>query len=587
MASSCRSCLVWVLCFFLCRCLVFVEPSRRVFLYPQSQEISSIVSKQYRTAYHFQPPKNWINADPNGPMYYNGVYHLFYQYNPNSSVWGNIHWAHSVSTDLINWAPLDLAIHPTKPFDINGCWTGSATILPGHQPVILYTGMNRDNQQVQNIAVPGNLSDPFLREWTKPDYNPLMTPSDGIHPDMFRDPTTGWRGADGHWRVALGAEISGNGTALLYKSEDFVRWERADSPLHSSSASGMWECPDFFPVPIEGREGLDTSVNSKDVRHVLKMSLMEPQSDYYMLGTYDETRDIFVPDNAADDYRMWLRYDYGKFYASKTFFDAKKKRRILWGWLNESDTESDDIAKGWAGIQIIPRKIWLDSRGRQLVQWPIEEVESLRRNEVHLHGLELTTGLHEIKGVKGSQADVEVDFELPSLDRADPFDPTRAMDAPKLCSQEDASVRGGIGPFGLLVLASENLEEHTAIFFRVYRDQNTAKVLMCSDQRRQSRSSLRPELDKPVYGVFLDMDLEKERKISLRTLIDHSVIENFGGKGRACITARVYPELFLNTSSHLYLFNNGSSSVMISRFQSWGMAKAHLNIKLKDLVIEN
>ncbi|CAL9054955.1 unnamed protein product, partial [Musa banksii] len=62
MASSCRSCLVWVLCFFLCRCLVFVEPSRRVFLYPQSQEISSIVSKQYRTAYHFQPPKNWING---------------------------------------------------------------------------------------------------------------------------------------------------------------------------------------------------------------------------------------------------------------------------------------------------------------------------------------------------------------------------------------------------------------------------------------------------------------------------------------------------------------------------------------------
>ncbi|RWW74863.1 hypothetical protein BHE74_00017172 [Ensete ventricosum] len=408
--------------------------------------------------------------------------------------------------------------------------------------------MNRDNQQVQNIAVPANLSDPFLRVWTKPDYNPLMTPVDGIHSDMFRDPTTGWRGADGRWRVALGAEISGNGTALLYKSEDFVRWERADSPLHSSSASGMWECPDFFPVSIEGREGLDTSVNSKAVRHVLKMSLMVPQSDYYMLGTYDETRDIFVPDDAADDYRMWLRYDYGKFYASKTFFDAKKKRRILWGWLNESDTESDDIAKGWAGLQIIPRKIWLDSRGRQLVQWPIEEVESLRRDEVHLHGLELTTGVHEIKGLKASQVDVEVDFELPSLEGADTFDPSRAMDAPKLCSEEDASVR---------VLDVE------------------------------SRSSLRPELDKPVYGVFLDMDLEKERKISLRTLIDHSVIESFGGKGRACITARVYPELFLNTSSHLYLFNNGSSSVMISRFQSWGMAKAHLNIKLKDLVIEN
>nr|CAD1824724.1 unnamed protein product [Ananas comosus var. bracteatus] len=72
-------------------------------------------------------------------MYYNGVYHLFYQYNPKGAVWGNIVWAHSVSTDLINWLALEPAIHPTEPFDINGCWSGSATILPGNRPVILYT----------------------------------------------------------------------------------------------------------------------------------------------------------------------------------------------------------------------------------------------------------------------------------------------------------------------------------------------------------------------------------------------------------------------------------------------------------------
>ncbi|KAL0344806.1 UNVERIFIED_CONTAM: Beta-fructofuranosidase, insoluble isoenzyme 2 [Sesamum radiatum] len=84
-------------------------------------------------------------------MYYNGIYHLFYQYNPKGAVWGNIVWAHSVSKDLINWKRLPNAIYPSKPFDKYGCWSGSATILPGNKPVILYTGIvDENNTQVQN-----------------------------------------------------------------------------------------------------------------------------------------------------------------------------------------------------------------------------------------------------------------------------------------------------------------------------------------------------------------------------------------------------------------------------------------------------
>ncbi|XP_008784034.2 beta-fructofuranosidase, insoluble isoenzyme 4-like [Phoenix dactylifera] len=569
---------LWILCFF---CYFFVFASngaaayRRVFRFPESQETSSIASNQYRTAYHFQPPKNWMN-DPNGPMYYNGIYHLFYQYNPNSAVWGNITWGHSISTDLINWTPQDPAIHPSKSFDINGCWSGSATIRRGSEPAILYTGIDAENRQVQNVAIPKNLSDPFLREWSTPDYNPLMEPVDGLDPSQFRDPMTAWHGSDGHWRVAVGAQIAGNGTAVLYKSSDFVHWVRAASPLHTSKGSGMWECPDFYPVPSKGRQGLDTSENSKDVKRVLKMSLSETQSDHYMLGKYDIEKDIFVPDETVDDYRVWLRYDYGKFYASKTFFDEEKKRRISWAWLNESDTEADALLKGWAGIQAAPRTIWLDSNGRQLVQWPVKELESLRRNGAHLQNTELKTGgLFEIKGVKASQADVEVDFELPSLERAEPLDPSWLMDPPKLCREEDASVQGGLGPFGLLILASHNLEEHTAVFFRVYKAHNGYMVLLCSDQRR---SSLRPEVDKPAYGSFVDMNIEKEGRISLRTLIDHSVVESFAGGGRTCITARVYPEVLVTGDIHLYAFNNGTETIKIPKLQAWDMAKPWINV---------
>ncbi|KAH7680689.1 Beta-fructofuranosidase protein [Dioscorea alata] len=584
MANPHQSNPIWLLILFCCYYFILsekvevVEATRRNFFNPQSSD-STIVSNVYRTSYHFQPPHNWIN-DPNGPMYYKGIYHLFYQYNPKAALWGNITWGHSVSTDMINWIPLDIALNPTKPFDIDGCWSGSATILPSlNKPVILYTGSNQEKHQAQNIAFPKNLSDPYLKEWIKPDeYNPVMSATGDINPLQFRDPTTGWMGSDGYWRVALGAEIGGVGMALLYKSKDFVEWERADKPLHSPRGSGMWECPDFYPVAMEGKRGMETSVNSEYVKHVLKMSLGETHSDHYLLGRYDEEKDMFIQDNEEKEknYRFWRRYDYGNFYASKTFFDAGKERRILWGWSNESDSKPDDEAKGWAGIQTIPRMVWLDENGKQLVQWPIKELESLRRKRVQFHDKELKAGgLLNIKGVKASQVDVDVEFELASLEKAEPFDSALELDPQVLCEKENFSTQRGIGPFGLLVMTSLNKDELTAIYFKIFKAHDRHVVLMCSDQRR---SSLRSGLYLPVYGAFVDIDIEKERRISLRTLVDHSVVESYGGGGRACMTARVYPVFLVTSQANLHAFNNGSETVRILDLNAWNMAKPSINV---------
>lgn len=103
-----------------------------------------------------------------GPMYHNGVYHLFYQYNPYAAFWGNMTWAHSVSYDLVNWMHLDPALHSSiDSYDFNGCFSGSVTFIFEGKPIILYTGVDTKNRQVQALAAPTNLSDPFLREWTK------------------------------------------------------------------------------------------------------------------------------------------------------------------------------------------------------------------------------------------------------------------------------------------------------------------------------------------------------------------------------------------------------------------------------------
>ncbi|CAK9159835.1 unnamed protein product [Ilex paraguariensis] len=509
-------------------------------------------------------------------MYHNGLYHLFYQYNPKGAVWGNIVWAHSVSTDLINWKPLEPAIYPSKVFDKYGCWSGSATILPGNKPIILYTGIiDSNNTQVQNYAVPANYSDPYLRKWIKPDNNPLVEADPGVNKTAFRDPTTAWLGRDGHWRMLVGSRRKHRGIAYLYRSRDFMNWKKAEHPLHSKAKTGMWECPDFFPVSLKGTNGLDTSVVGNNIKHVLKVSLDLTRYEYYTLGTYNLEKDRYIPDNTSVDGWKGLRYDYGNFYASKTFFDNAKNRRILWGWANESDTAKEDVAKGWAGIQLIPRTIWLDPNGKQLLQWPIQEIESIRGKKVQLSNQKLNVGDHvEVKGITAAQADVEVTFSFQSLDKAEPFHPSwHDIDAQDVCKQKGSTVQGGVGPFGLLTLASRNLEEYTPVFFRVFKAQHKHKVLMCSDA---TSSSLNKGLYKPSFAGFVDVDLA-DKKLSLRSLIDHSVVESFGAGGKTCISSRVYPTLAIFDQAHLYAFNNGTEIVTIESLDAWIMSKPQMN----------
>ncbi|KAM3370618.1 hypothetical protein ACQJBY_018136 [Aegilops geniculata] len=451
-------------------------------------------SVRTRSAYHFQPAKNWQN----GPMYHNGLYHFFYQYNPDGVTWGNgnLSWGHSVSVDLVNWFALDAALQPSRSFDANGCWSGSATILPDGSPVMLYTGIDARGDQVQNVAYPKNASDPLLVEWVKPEYNPVIPVPADIKRDDFRDPSTAWLGADGLWRIAVAARVHDvGGATLIYRSKDFLRWERNADPLYLAHAAGMVECPDLFPVSEPGVEG-GLPASGAGARHVLKMSVMDTVQDYYVVGRYDDTADTFVPED-DDDCRSWRRLDYGHVYASKSFFDPSKNRRVLWGWANESDSVADDLVRGWSGVQ-------------------------------------------------------------------------------SLCGEKGASVPGSVGPFGLLVMASGDMQEHTAVFFRVFRQNDKYKVLMCTDL---SRSSTRDGVYKPPYGAFVDMDIEAHGGIiSLRTLVDHSVVESFGGGGRACITARVYPDHVVNGNSHLYVFNNGTGAVKVSSLDAWEMATATVNV---------
>lgn len=530
---------------------------------------NSMLSWQ-RTAFHFQPEKNWMN-DPNGPLYYKGWYHFFYQYNPNAAVWGDIVWGHAVSKDLIHWLHLPLAMVADQWYDKNGVWTGSATILPDGKIVMLYTGSTNESVQVQNLAYPADHDDPLLLDWVKYSGNPVLVPPPGIGIKDFRDPTTAWYTSEGKWRITIGSKVGKTGIALIYDTVDFINFELQSQVLHSVPGTGMWECVDFYPVSMKGENELETSVNGPEVKHVVKASLDDDRHDYYALGTYNEQNGTWYPDNPTIDVGIGLRYDYGLFYASKTFYDQNKGRRVLWGWIGESDSEAADVRKGWASLQGIPRTVSFDTKtGSNLIQWPVEEVESLRLRSNEFKRVQVMPGsVMPLELDAATQLDIVAEFEIDK----NVLENTAETNEEFSCStSHGAAHRSALGPFGLLVLADESLAEHTPVYFYVTKGFNgTLKTFFCTDQ---SRSSAANDVKKQIYGNFVPV-LQGE-KFTLRILVDHSIIESFAQGGRTCITSRVYPTRAIYGAAKLFLFNNAIDTNVTASLKIYQMNSAFI-----------
>ncbi|XP_050228908.1 acid beta-fructofuranosidase-like [Mercurialis annua] len=539
---------------------------------PKLQELpwnDAMLSWQ-RTAFHFQPEKNWMN-DPNGPLFYNRWYHFFYQYNPNAAVWAtDIAWGHAVSKDLINWFHLPLAMVPDQWYDQNGVWSGSATIIQDGKIIMLYTGITDKTVQVQNLAYPEDCDDPLLLKWLKYSGNPVIVPPLGVGSTDFRDPSTAWLTSEGKWRITIGAQVDKNGRALVYDTEDFISYDLQEGMLHGVDGTGMWECVDFYPVSKTSDKGLDTSANGPEVKHVLKISPFDYQHDYYAIGSYDEKKAAWYPDNQDIDAVMGLRYDYGKFYASKVFYDQNKERRVLWGWIGETDSQAADIKKGWASLQSIPRTVLLDSKtGTNLLQWPVEEVESLRLKSYDFEKIEVKPGsVVPLDIGAAEQLDIIAEFEFDKRE----LENTAANEEFSCETSKGAAHGNALGPFGLLVLADESLAEQTPVYFYVIKGQNgTLKTFFCTDQQR---SSLANDDNKQIYGNSVPV-LEGE-KFSLRILVDHSIIESFAQGGRTCITSRVYPTRAINGAAKLLLFNNATEASVRASLKIWQMDSASI-----------
>ena len=206
---------------------------------------------KWRQRYHFTPPVSWMN-DPNGLVYYKGLYHLFYQYNPKSCKWDSMHWGHAVSEDMIHWKDMPVALKPDQEYDCHpegGCFSGSAVEKDGVL-FLFYTATTQIDGVVHQTQCIATSKDGMTFE--KYPNNPVIKePPQGFSND-FRDPKVFKH--NGKWYMVVGgcigsATFDGDGRICLYESDDLYNWKYKGNVLESNGKLGtMMECPDMFEL---------------------------------------------------------------------------------------------------------------------------------------------------------------------------------------------------------------------------------------------------------------------------------------------------------------------------------------------------
>ncbi len=388
---------------------------------PSTDNTEGYYTEPHRPQFHFSPEKMWMN-DPNGMVYFEGEYHLFYQHYPEANVWGPMHWGHAVSTDLVHWQHLPIALYPDS---LGLIFSGSAVVdwnntsgfgVNGQPPLVaiftqhLMEGekAGRTDFQYQSIAYSTDKG----RTWTKYADNPVVPNTQKIKD--FRDPKVIWDEDSKQWVMVFAAHDH----VMLWGSPDLKKWTHlSDFGKEFGGHGGVWECPDLFPIAVEG---------TGEKRWVLLQSLNPGSANggsgtQYFVGNFDGknfTLDPGFAPSVTGGKAVWL--DHGRDnYAGVTWSDIPKSdgRHLFMGWMSNWDYATLVPTEVWRGATTLPRQLILKntSAGMRLVSLPAKELEALRGkaytvdNQVVENNLDLTAKL----GFAPATMEMELEIELP------------------------------------------------------------------------------------------------------------------------------------------------------------------------------
>lgn len=376
------------------------------------EKYGAFISQENRPSFHLTPRIGWMN-DPNGFSFYNGKYHLFYQYHPYSSQWGPMHWGHAVSEDLLHWTYLPAALSPDTPADSSGCFSGSACTLPDRRHLLLYTGVQsrlepdgtKKHFQTQCLAFGDGMN------YEKYDLNPVIGEDkipEGFSAHDFRDPRI-YLTEKGTYECVVGARAADkSGAILLYESPDALKWHFKSVIDQSYNEYGkMWECPDFF------------ALDSTQVLLVSPQDMTKTGLEFHsgngtlcLLGSYDARTGAFEREHVQ-------AIDYGiDFYAPQTLL-TEDGRRVMIGWMQNWDTCCPHPGgEKWFGQTSLPRE--LSVRDGRLIQTPVRELAALHGRRIAYENVPVRAET-SLNGIFGRCLDLTVSVRPESPDSYDLF----------------------------------------------------------------------------------------------------------------------------------------------------------------------
>ncbi|HEV8507285.1 MAG TPA: glycoside hydrolase family 32 protein [Chitinophagaceae bacterium] len=471
---------VYILLVFVCACKPVLAQN-------------NLYKEKFRPRFHFSPAKNWAN-DPNGLVYYDSEYHLFYQYNPFGLRQGHLSWGHSVSADLVHWKHLPLAI-PEK--DSIMIFSGSAVVdknntsgfatIRGQVPMVaIYTAhvtpdslKKQDSREEQHIAYSLDKG----RTWTKYAGNPVLD----LHKKDFRDPKVFWYDKGKKWIMVL--VLPFEHIVQFYSSKNLKQWEHISDFGPAGDFGDIWECPDLLEVPVENEPGKK--------KWVLINSQQRPMQ--YFVGDFDGTK--FTNENPPDKI---YRPDYGPdYYAGVTYNLLPNQKPVLIAWANNWTYANDIPTFPWRGAMGLPKNLSLKKANAEwlLIQKPVDALKKLRTDPVELKNISVDgkKGLN----LKSQQFEMEIVFEPGG--------------------NSTAGVHLAVGKQNVFVIGYDASSE------RLFVDRSGC-VNNSFNKEFASLSRYETSLT-PVGG-----------KIKLHIFFDNSIIEVFANDGITVMTTQIFPD---------------------------------------------
>lgn len=466
--------------------------------------------EEYRPAYHFTPKNGWMN-DPNGLVYLDGTYHLFFQHNPDDIKWGPMHWGHATSTDLVHWDEQEIALFPDS---LGTIFSGSAVIdkdntagFGANALIAIYTNHSHEIEaeetglhETQSIAYSLDQG----KTWTKYEGNPVL-PNPGIWD--FRDPKVMWHSGTEQWIMTLATKQS----ITFYSSKNLKEWERLSEFGEGIGAhGGVWECPDL----------LKFSTDEGD-KWVLLVSINPGgpntgSATQYFVGDFDGK--TFV--NEHSDIR-WM--DYGPDNYAGVTFSNTEDRKLLIGWMSNWEYANDVPASTWRSGNTVVRELDLAKEGDK---WLLTSVPTSEIDKVS----EITTASKTIE--LNNQADLSDD--IASLENS--FDVSFNLEKVTGFQVELSNEEGD----SLLVGYDEGAQQYFI------------------DRSKAGNSSFNERfIHRPIAPRLVQSE-----NIDIRFLIDRNSIEVFADEGKSNMSA-----LFFTKKSFTNLTIKADDEVSLKDFQ--------------------